>query len=160
MATYQLLSKTFNSSFQGLCLVRDKTAAPRDGRVLALDQAPLAHARTLLRAGMVASCDEIAHAAVPVEVGDWASRFRTTWNFVIYRTKTREIRECRVSQSAVPPPSTTSVAPVMNDESSEARKSTALAISSGVPTRPKGRFAHPALAYFGSITFSPVTWQK
>src|SRR5215469_16523947 len=50
-----------------------------------------------------------------------------------------------ISQSAVPPPSTTNVAPVMNDESSEARKSTALAISSGVPTRPKGRFAHPAI---------------
>lgn len=49
-----------------------------------------------------------------------------------------------LSQSAVPPPSTARAAPVMNDESSEARKSTALAISSAVPIRPIGRFSHPA----------------
>ena len=39
-------------------------------RVHALDQGPLRMSAPLLRAGMVASCDEIAHAALPVEVGD------------------------------------------------------------------------------------------
>src|SRR5581483_268421 len=39
---------------------------------------------------------------------------------------------------AVRPPSTTSVVPVTNEASSEARKSTALAISSGSPIRPIG----------------------
>ena len=47
-------------------------------------------------------------------------------------------------QSAMPPPSTTRAAPVMNDESSEARNSTALAISSTVPILPNGRLAQPA----------------
>ena len=46
-------------------------------------------------------------------------------------------------QSAVPPPSTTRVAPVMNEESSVARKSAALAISSGLPIRPSGRSSTP-----------------
>src|SRR6185369_7036007 len=50
-----------------------------------------------------------------------------------------------IFQSAVPPPSTTSAAPVMKDESSQARNSTALAISSAVPTLPSGRFAQPAM---------------
>ena len=35
----------------------------------------------------------------------------------------------------------------MNDESSEARNKTAFAISSTVPTRPKGRFAHAAMEH-------------
>ena len=39
---------------------------------------------------------------------------------------------------AVRPPSTTMAAPVMNDASSEARKSTVLAISPASPTRPIG----------------------
>src|SRR2546422_1165718 len=47
-------------------------------------------------------------------------------------------------QSAVPPPSTTRAAPVMKEESSDARKSTALAISSGVPILPMARVAQPA----------------
>lgn len=47
-------------------------------------------------------------------------------------------------QSAVPPPSTASTAPVMNEESSVARNSAARAISSGVPMRPSGRLAASA----------------
>src|ERR1700685_1947010 len=49
-----------------------------------------------------------------------------------------------LDQSATPPPSTTRAAPVMNDESSEARKRTDFAISSGVPIRPMGRSAQLA----------------
>lgn len=47
-------------------------------------------------------------------------------------------------QPATPPPSTTSAVPVTNADSSEARYSTASAISSTVPIRPNGRFLAPA----------------
>src|SRR5262249_60400500 len=43
-----------------------------------------------------------------------------------------------VTYAAVMPPSTTSDAPVMNDESSDARNSAALASSSACPSRPIG----------------------
>lgn len=46
--------------------------------------------------------------------------------------------------SAVYPPSMASSAPVMNDDSSEARNRMALAISSGSPIRPIGTFASRA----------------
>src|SRR5712692_9717589 len=42
------------------------------------------------------------------------------------------------AHAAVTPPSTGSAAPVINDASSERRKSAALAISSGRPVRPSG----------------------
>lgn len=48
------------------------------------------------------------------------------------------------AQPAMPPPSTTNDSPVMKEASSEARKSTASAISSAVPMRPSGRAAAPA----------------
>src|SRR5205085_411781 len=42
-------------------------------------------------------------------------------------------------QPATPPPSTGRAAPVMKEDSSQARKRTARAISSGSPMRPSGR---------------------
>jgi hypothetical protein len=52
------------------------------------------------------------------------------------RNETQE--EGEALYAAVTPPSTGSAAPVMNDASSESRKSAAFAISSGLPVRPSG----------------------
>jgi hypothetical protein len=74
------------------------------------------------------------------QFAEWAAAGHLRLRLVRSNVEKRE-RESpaqRPRHAAVTPPSTGSAAPVMNEASSDRRKSAALAISSGRPVRPSG----------------------